>query len=255
MARIGALDWMHVFVDVPSDAASTTCTFWSHALGWETGPQWAQHPEFRSLVPDAGDRYVHVQEIDGDPRVHLDLVVDDLDTARDALLGLGAEAASRTAQWQVMRSPGGLPFCLCRRPAAGTRPPATQHDGHRSRLVQVCIDVPADRFDREVAFWQEATGWDYRPSTLHPELADLRGPATAPLRLLMQRLGADDRGTTTRAHIDMGCDDLDAEAERLVSFGARRLGPGKGYVDRTRGWVVMADPTGLPFCVTSKPPD
>ena len=79
MARIGALDWMHVFVDVPPDAASTTRAFWSRALGWETGPQWTQHPEFRSLIPDAGDRYVHVQEIDGEPRVHLDVVVDDLD--------------------------------------------------------------------------------------------------------------------------------------------------------------------------------
>src|SRR5687767_8453573 len=65
MARIGALDWMHVFVDVPPDAASTSRAFWSRALGWETGPQWTQHPEFRSLIPDAGDRYVHVQEIDG----------------------------------------------------------------------------------------------------------------------------------------------------------------------------------------------
>lgn len=256
MARIGTLDWMHVFVDVPPDAASATRTFWSRALGWETGPQWTQHPEFRSLIPGTGDRYVHVQEIDGEPRVHLDVVVDDLDTARDALRDLGAEAAPRTAEWQVMRSPGGLPFCLCREPAAGVRPAGTQHaDGHRSRLVQVCIDAPADLFDRESAFWRAATGWDYRTSAHNPELADLRGPATAPLRLLMQRLGADDPGTTTRAHIDLGSDDLDAEADRLVSFGAQKVAPGKGYVDRTRGWVVMADPTGLPFCVTSKPPD
>jgi predicted enzyme related to lactoylglutathione lyase len=255
MAGIGALDWMHVFVDVPPAAASTTRAFWSRALGWQTGPQWAQHPEFRSLIPDAGDRYVHVQEIDGDPRVHLDVVVDDLDIARDTLLDQGAEAAPRTAEWQVMRSPGGFPFCLCRKPAVGRRPPATRHNGHRSRLVQVCIDAPADRFEREVAFWQEATGWDYHPSPHNPELADLRGPATAPLRLLMQRLGADDPGTTTRAHIDLGSDDLDAEADRLVSFGARKVGPGKGYVDRTRGWVLMADPAGLPFCVTSKPPN
>jgi len=255
MARIGALDWIHVFVDVPPEAASTTRTFWSKALGWETGPPWTQHPEFRSLIPDAGDPYVHVQEIDGEPRVHLDLVVDDLDTARDALLDLGAEAAARTAQWQVMRSPGGFPFCLCREPAAGSRPPAAQHDGHSSRLVQVCIDAPGDRFEREVAFWREATGWYYQPSPHHPELADLRGSATAPVRLLMQRLGFDDPGRTTRAHIDLGSDDLDAEADRLVSLGARKVGPGKGYVDRTRGWVLMADPTGMPFCVTSKPPD
>jgi hypothetical protein len=51
-----------------------------------------------------------------------------------------------------------------------------------------------------------------------------------------------------RAHIDLGADDIAAEAARLVGFGAERLGPG-------RGWIVLRDPVGMVFCVTSNSPD
>jgi predicted enzyme related to lactoylglutathione lyase len=189
-----------------------------------------------------------VQEVGDDPRIHLDVVVDDLDRARDESAELGAGTGMRGDGWQVMRSPGGLPFCLCRKPAAGARPPGTRHDGgHRSRLAQVCIDIPAHEYDRDVAFWRELTGWTFDQAG-RPELADLVGPPEAPLRLLVQRLGEDDEGRTTRAHIDLGSDDIDAEADRLAALGAH-------HVERFDGWQVMEDPAGLVFCVTGKPPD
>lgn len=248
MGAIGDLDWMHVFIDVPASSGEDTRSFWSQALGWPTAEPWDGHPEFTSLVPPGADTYVHVQEVDDEPRVHLDVVVDDLDSARAEASRLGAGAGARGDGWQVMRSPGGLPFCLCTEPAPGARRPGgTRHDGHRSRLAQVCIDVPAHAHDREQDFWQRLTGWAFSRSG-RPELSDLVGPAEAPLRLLVQRLGEDDQGTRTRAHIDLGSDDIDAEAARLVGLGAR-------YVDRYDGWAVLVDPAGLVFCVTGKPPD
>jgi hypothetical protein len=66
--------------------------------------------------------------------------------------------------------------------------------------------------------------------------------------LLFQKLGSDDPGTGVRAHIDLGADDLEAEAGRLVGLGAERLGPG-------RGWIVLRDPVGMIFCVTGNAPD
>jgi hypothetical protein len=66
--------------------------------------------------------------------------------------------------------------------------------------------------------------------------------------LLLQRLGSDDPATEVRAHIDLGADDIAAKAARLVGFGAERLGPG-------RGWIVLRDPVGMVFCVTSNSPD
>ena len=48
-----------------------------------------------------------------------------------------------------------------------------------------------------------------------------------------------------RIHLDLRPDDQDAEVERLISLGARRIDIGQGDVT----WVVMADPEGNEFCV------
>lgn len=51
------------------------------------------------------------------------------------------------AQWQVMASPGGLPYCLVEERRERRRPPATRWpNGHRSRVAQLCVDVPAELF-------------------------------------------------------------------------------------------------------------
>ncbi|MDQ4008714.1 MAG: VOC family protein [Actinomycetota bacterium] len=248
MAKVGSLRWVHVFVDVPDDVAEQTREFWSRALCWPTGEPWEQHPEYTSLRPPEGDSYVHVQVIGDDARIHLDLVVDDLDEARARVVALGSTAGTRAERWQVMRSPGGLPFCLCLHPAGGIRPPGTAHEGgHRSRLAQVCIDAPAPLFDRELEFWRQVTGWQTSRSG-RPEFTDLVGPEDATLQLLLQRLDDHDPGTTVRAHIDLGSDDRDAEAERLVGIGAH-------YVERFDGWIVLRDAAGLDFCVTGKSPE
>ena len=247
--------WLHVFVDVPAESVQTALRFWSAATGWEAGAPWPGRPEFTSLEPADGSAYVHVQGTGGPPRVHLDLAVDDLDTERDRLVGLGATAGTRMDAGQVMASPGGLPFCLRHEPWPKRRPgPVTWPDGdrnHRSRLTQLCIDAPERYADLERDFWRETTGWRYRPSGAAEFDGKLFPPDGGPVQILLQRLGGDDggddghsdRGDRTRAHIDLDTDDRDAEVQRLVGLGARLVGPG-------RGWVVLEDPVGLPFCVT-----
>jgi predicted enzyme related to lactoylglutathione lyase len=49
-----------------------------------------------------------------------------------------------------------------------------------------------------------------------------------------------------RLHIDLNPDDQDAEVERLVDMGARRVDVGQG---EKATWVVLADPEGNEFCV------
>ena len=239
--------WLHVFVDVPAESAQTARDFWSAATGWAVGEPWQGRPEFTSLEPADGAAYVHVQEIGGPPRLHLDLAVDDLDAQRDRLVGLGATAGARTDDWQVMQSPGGLPFCLCHEPWPHDRPgPVIWPDGHRSRLTQLCIDVPEAVIDAEREFWCAATGWRYEPH--RDATSEFQGKLYPPdggtAHLLLQRLGPDDDGDRTRAHIDLDTDDRQAEVDRLVELGARLIGPGYG------GWVVLEDPVGLQFCVT-----
>ena len=48
-----------------------------------------------------------------------------------------------------------------------------------------------------------------------------------------------------RLHIDLNPENQDAEVERLIGLGARRIDVGQGEVT----WVVMADPEGNEFCV------
>jgi hypothetical protein len=49
-----------------------------------------------------------------------------------------------------------------------------------------------------------------------------------------------------RLHLDLVPDDRDAEVDRLIGLGARRVDVGQGD-DVT--WVVLADPEGNEFCV------
>ncbi|MEU2822177.1 VOC family protein [Streptomyces bacillaris] len=49
-----------------------------------------------------------------------------------------------------------------------------------------------------------------------------------------------------RLHIDLTPDDQDAEVERIIALGARRLDIGQGPEST---WVVLGDPEGNEFCV------
>ncbi len=56
---------------------------------------------------------------------------------------------------------------------------------------------------------------------------------------------ADDKATKNRLYIDLDPDDRDAEIERLLSLGAKRVNIGQGDVP----WAVLADPEGNEFDV------
>jgi predicted enzyme related to lactoylglutathione lyase len=49
-----------------------------------------------------------------------------------------------------------------------------------------------------------------------------------------------------RLHIDLDPDDYEAEVERVIGLGARRVDVGQGADAR---WVVLADPEGNEFCI------
>jgi Glyoxalase-like domain len=238
--------WLHVFIDIRADVADLSAKFWSAALGCRVGDRWPKHPEFRSFEPGDGDAYIHQQVGDHGPRIHLDLEVSD-GAEVERLAGLGARLVGEPREWSPMISPGGFPFCLVRR-RDHVRPSPLSWDGHRSRLVQVCVDSPAGVHDTEVAFWRSALSWRWAPSDSEEYEGKLYPPAGSSVQLLFQRLGEDDSGVAVRAHIDLGTDDLEAEAQRLTQLGAERVGLG-------RGWIVLRDPTGLVFCTTGNSPD
>jgi hypothetical protein len=108
---------------------------------------------------------------------------------------------------------------------------------HHSRIFKIVIDVPPAEHDRELAFWQEASGQPLRQMTKYPEYHGAFLPGQE-FGLLVQRLG----DGPARVHLDVHTDDIDAEVARLERLGAQR-------VEHTDFWYVMRDPAGLLFCV------
>jgi hypothetical protein len=112
---------------------------------------------------------------------------------------------------------------------------------HHSRLSKIVIDVPAAEHDRELAFWQAASGQPLTRFDRHPEYHGAALPGQE-FGLLIQRL---DDGAA-RVHLDIHTDDLAAEVTRLERLGAQR-------VRQEHSWQVMRDPAGLLFCVIPEP--
>lgn len=240
--------FIHVIIDVPPAVADRSAAFWSEALGWPLGDPWADHPEFRSLVPPDGAAYVHLQVSDHGPRVHLDAEVADVAASAARLIGLGADGLVVHSDWQSLHSPGGLSLCLVPATHRAIPAPLVAPGGHRLRLLQVCIDMPHVEVADEVGFWRSATGWRWVASSDDAFAGKLHRHGVSPVQLLLQVLGEADGGQRTRAHIDLGSDDVEAAVDRLVGLGAVRGPTGAG-------WVVMTDPVGLAFCVTGNAPD
>lgn len=113
---------------------------------------------------------------------------------------------------------------------------------HFSRIFKIVIDVPPAQHDRELAFWQGASGLPLDPGARFPEYhgSELHGQQFA---LLVQRLSEG----PARVHLDIHADNLEAEVARLERLGAQR-------VERVAYWQVMRDPAGLLFCVLPEPP-
>jgi hypothetical protein len=236
--------WVSAFLDLPRGAFGPATAFWAAATGSRLSEPRGERREFATLVPPDGDDYLRVQRVqDGPGGIHLDLHVDDPREAATAAASLGAEEVADLG-YVVMRSPGGFTFCLVTH-RASTRPKPVVHDDGTSSLVdQVCLDIPSGRYDEECAFWAALTAWEHY-DVPGPEFTRLRVPETQPLRFLLQRL--DEGSGRVRAHLDLAADDRAAEVRRHVGLGAVLDAEG-------RGWTVLRDPAGAPYCVTDRDP-
>ena len=115
---------------------------------------------------------------------------------------------------------------------------------HRSRLSTFVLDCQVDDLEASAQFWSQALG---KPvATLDGDgdgkYAELRTERDEPI-LLLQKVGHE-----SRIHLDIESDDVEAEAERLVGLGAKKI----EFVKR---WWVMEAPSGHRFCVVRKQRD
>lgn len=110
-----------------------------------------------------------------------------------------------------------------------------------------CVVIDADDCERLARFWSEALGWRItdqsegewviEPPEGSPEVD------VAPDILFLKV--PDRKVVKNRVHLDLRPADQQAQVDRLIGLGARRVDIGQGEVS----WVVLADPEGNEFCV------
>jgi hypothetical protein len=219
--------WITAFVDVPASRHQVATTFWAAVTGSTVSASRGATGQFATLVPPDGDAYLRVQRTDAGPAgIHLDL-------------------HDPSTPFEIRRSPGGLAWCATDDDEQAVRPmPRIWAGGQASLVDQVCLDIAPSAYDAECAYWADLTGWELRTGS-RPEFSVLVRPDGIPLRLLLQRLDADDG--PVRAHLDIATNDRAAETDRHRGLGAR--------VEATRShWTVLRDPAGALYCITDRDP-
>jgi hypothetical protein len=242
-----AVLWLTAFIDHAAAESDSVAKFWQSVTGSTLSVPRGERRQFATLLPPTGDPYLRVQERDADPAgLHIDLHVDDPPTEADRAEGLGATRFEGDGP-VIMRSPAGMIFCLVRHHGESERPGLTEGSTASYTFDQVSIDIPHDAFEAECEFWAALTGWALHGGSV-PEFRLLARPEGMPLRILLQRLGHDDTGTTARAHLDAAVGtNGESIASWHTSLGATVLGRG-------RHWITLSDPAGLPYCLTERDP-
>ena len=197
--------WLTVFADLPADRFEPTVAFWAAVTGSTVSARRGDLDEFATLLPASGTPILKVQRLGSGPaRLHLDLHVPDVAAATEQAAGLGAQVV-HAGGWSVLSSPAGFVHCLVGHFAGADLPPPFTLPGAGTSLVnQLAIDIPADRFAAEVAYWTALTGWPARtvgdlPRVHLPRPGDrppVPAPVAAPRR--RRRAGRGDRAPRPR---------------------------------------------------------
>jgi predicted enzyme related to lactoylglutathione lyase len=115
--------------------------------------------------------------------------------------------------------------------------------------VDITLNFDCNDLDRMEAFWTAALDYERRGAfgayRAFQPAAGAQGP-----KLILQQV-PEGKSAKNRLHLDLDHApdfDIEAEADRLVALGGRRL---SGLIDEIPGasWIVMADPEGNEFCI------
>lgn len=234
-----SVNWLTAFIDFPAAEFAIGSAFWSAATGYRLSALRGATDEFATLLPPTGDPYLKVQRLGGGgTRLHLDVGVSDPAALAQGAVALGAQVVDdRRHGYVVLSSPSGFVFCVVQA-AGGEVPLAAQWtEGHRSRLAQVCLDIPRAGFEEELTFWKGLLGGQWQvggDDGLVTRVADL---AALALRLEPSLLSDQPSG-----HLHVFTDNRVAEVGRLVGLGAVKR------VDRG-SWTLLEAAGGIAVCV------
>jgi predicted enzyme related to lactoylglutathione lyase len=219
--------------------------WWAEALAWEVVHESDREGVILSPTHQGNSIvFVPVPETKSTKnRIHLDLASDSSDDQMaivDRLEGSGAMRIDvgqpKDAPWVVLADPEGNEFCVS---------PPNDHISRRANgpIGAVAYDQAESSLGR---FWAEVIGWEIVWDK--DGYVGMRDARYAPLIMFGPRMAP--KAPKNRVHFDIApeaADDWDAEVERLIELGARRIEALHGKTP----WVVLSDPEGNAFCVLS----
>jgi hypothetical protein len=96
---------------------------------------------------------------------------------------------------------------------------------------------------RLAAFWANVLDYEVRPSD-DPNEVTVTPRDGKGTHLLFAKV-PEVKAVKNRLHLDLRPENQDAEVERVLALGAKKVDIGQGQ----QTWVVLADPEGNEFCI------
>ena len=110
-------------------------------------------------------------------------------------------------------------------------------------LTLTTIAFDCANAERVATFWAAALG-GAEDAEATAEFASITSDATRPGWSFVHV--PEPKSAKNRVHLDLGATDREAEVERLVELGARRVAD---HTDSDTSWTVLLDVEGNEFCV------
>ena len=102
----------NVVIDCQTDDLLSEARFWSSALGYPLPQDLDATSNFIQLATPPGEVQVIIQRVRHEPRAHLDIETNSIESEIARLERLGATVVSRKDRWVVMQAPSGHRFCV-----------------------------------------------------------------------------------------------------------------------------------------------
>ena len=185
-------------------------------------------------------------------QMHFDFTVNDVPSAVDKAIRLGATKASVQYGGEAcitMLDPEGRPFCLCKRMSEDKFAVHFERKYH-SLLADYSINIDCPDTKKLREFYAELTNWDqeFHPTALVAEnglnVHFMQSDFEYIQPVWPEELGKQQK----QMHFNFQVDDLQFAVSEVISLGATKAENQYGG----NHFVTMIDPVGHPFCLCAR---
>jgi hypothetical protein len=101
-----------LIIDCKGDDLVEATRFWTAALHRSAVDGDPASDKYVGLEKVPGQPHLHLQKVDHDSRIHLDIDADDVEAEVARLVALGARRVATVETWVVLEAPTGHRFCV-----------------------------------------------------------------------------------------------------------------------------------------------